>query len=221
MERSPLFAYQPIGKAASEIRILNLHPGMFDEPLVATLTIEPLSSVTDYEALSYAWGNANLRQEILLNDSHFSITENAATALNHLRREDTVRRIWIDAVCINQLDNNERLHQVQHMDEIYRSASRVLVWLGPALQNSDSGINLLRELAHLVNLANRVPTQKFDELPVGPLRALLHILDRPYWKRTWIVQEVAVALSDPVIGCGHQWLDWNTWKDGVFQLYRE
>lgn len=37
---------------------------------------------------------------------------------------------WIDAICINQKDKMEKSKQVRLMESIYRSANRVIVWLG-------------------------------------------------------------------------------------------
>jgi hypothetical protein len=94
------FVYPIIGRAKFEIRVLDIHPGVFGEVVVCTLTNIPLQSTEEYEALSYTWGDATLCRYINVNGSHFSVTENAEVALQHLRRWDNVRRIWIDAICL-------------------------------------------------------------------------------------------------------------------------
>ncbi|KAK1758910.1 heterokaryon incompatibility protein-domain-containing protein [Echria macrotheca] len=220
MSANSQFEYQRINTAVDEIRILSLQPGTFDCPISCTISHEPLQAVGDYEALSYCWGDPALSQEICIDSAKFSITEKAACALRHLRTTDKVRRIWIDAVCINQSDLDERLHQVRHMKNIYENASRVLAWLGPEMDGSGDGIALLRFLAQKVQERRAViPTQPFHELPTSSLRSLLGILRRQYWSRTWIVQEVAVPQKEPLLGCGRQWDTWTTWKNGLYQLY--
>ena len=57
------------------------------------------------------------------------VTKSLEQALRHVRHLDEVRRLWVDAVCINQQDLNERNRQVWSMDEVYRRAERVALWL--------------------------------------------------------------------------------------------
>ena len=216
-------AYPPLNRAESEIRVLALGPGFLGEPIVCKLDTVSLGSFIEYEALSYTWGETTLCREIVVNGSPVSISENAFVALMHLRNENSVRRVWIDAICINQLNDSERAHQVKMMKDIYQRSTRVLVWLGPARRESDSGLDLLVDLCRKTSLASQnrtgVPTQNFQELPVAPLRALMDLLRRPYWRRVWIIQETAVATLEPLIGCGQRWLSWNTWKNGLIHIY--
>lgn len=74
----------------------------------------------------------------------FGVTENLYVALQHLRLLDRSRILWVDAICINQDDQREREAQVAIMCEIYSGASRVLVWLGPAAEDSDLAMSFLR-----------------------------------------------------------------------------
>jgi len=58
------------------------------------------------------------------------VRPNLAAALSHIRDADVERRIWIDALCINQSDVTERNQQVHMMGRTYSNAERVLVWIG-------------------------------------------------------------------------------------------
>ncbi|KAK2061504.1 HET-domain-containing protein, partial [Colletotrichum caudatum] len=59
-----------------------------------------------------------------------AITINCANALRRLRFPGWARDVWVDAICINQEDSNERSHQVGIMQYIYATAIRVVVYLG-------------------------------------------------------------------------------------------
>lgn len=183
---------------------------------MASLTSVVLLEVRNYEALSYNWGNMKDIAAITLNGNIFKVTTHLEVALRHLRRPDMVRRLWVDALCINQADNDERCQQVELMRFIYRQASRVLVWLGPAADDSDLAIKVLEEKAIDV-------TKKIQLLPDGPLevdglRAIYRLLQRSYWNRLWIIQEISVTLADPLVGCGQKWLPWSVWSDGLYHV---
>jgi hypothetical protein len=74
------------------------------------------------------------------------VNKNLFSALQRLRKEDKQRVLWVDAICINQMDFPERAHQVQRMRLIYQRATRVLIWLGEGDQNSDLAMNVLERL---------------------------------------------------------------------------
>ncbi|KAG8423675.1 hypothetical protein J3459_008407 [Metarhizium acridum] len=75
-----------------------------------------------------------------------------AEALGHLPYADSHAVLWIDAVCINQQDLDERARQVSLMAEIYASAERVLAWAGPSAPDSNVAVNLLRRIADSVDV---------------------------------------------------------------------
>lgn len=80
------------------------------------------------------------------------VTENLGAALRDLRKADQPRTLWADAICINQAvdgdESKEKNHQVGMMDEIYRSAYRTVIWLGPGVKgDTDKAYDMLEELA--------------------------------------------------------------------------
>lgn len=123
-----------------------------------------------YEALSYIWGAVAGESEIICNSFPLLVTANCLTALRHLRKRHKQRILWVDAICINQSSTTERSAQVAMMGEIYRIASRVLLWLGPgsrltpcvmrdiAWTASDQGYKSenLEGYEHLATLAKKV-----------------------------------------------------------------
>jgi hypothetical protein len=99
-----------------------------------------------YEALSYTWGNEEERPSILVNGTEVPVTINLHVALEHLRRETSEVVLWVDALCINQTDNDEKSGQLNMMTEIYACAKNTRVWLGPADETSDE---IMVELAQI------------------------------------------------------------------------
>ena len=88
-----------------------------------------------YGALSYVWGSTRGKRPLICNGHHQAITANLYDALWQfvsMRQPDAKlpRYLWVDAVCINQSDEAEKSSQVAQMGDIYRNASKVIVWLG-------------------------------------------------------------------------------------------
>jgi hypothetical protein len=71
-----------------------------------------------YEALSYTWGDASIKLSILCGNNPFPVTSNLHEALLRLRSEKEARKVWIDAICINQDDIAERNAQVALMGDM-------------------------------------------------------------------------------------------------------
>uniref|UniRef100_A0A8H7TID3 Heterokaryon incompatibility domain-containing protein n=1 Tax=Bionectria ochroleuca TaxID=29856 RepID=A0A8H7TID3_BIOOC len=97
------FLYSPVDTTDGEIRLLTLHPASDKEALiVCDLERVKLRDNPQFEAISYTWGDEHPSVQIVLNDAAFKVRENAAAALRRLRRRKGSRRVWIDAICINQ-----------------------------------------------------------------------------------------------------------------------
>lgn len=109
------------------IRVIELFPGEPEDQLICRLVEVSLDDPPSYEALSYVWGDANVRQAILCNGSIAQITVSLAQALHWLRLPNAPRILWADAICMNQDDMIERNHQVQLMGQVYSTAAKVIV----------------------------------------------------------------------------------------------
>ncbi|KAL2123467.1 hypothetical protein VTJ04DRAFT_3922 [Mycothermus thermophilus] len=125
--------YQPIPLGCC--RVFELEPGNFSDPVVGRLVFHAIDDDDGepYEAISYVWGDPTRRRDVTVNGVTVSVTENlhdALTAFRHTSSENRVRRLWADALCINQADLDERSSQVVLMGRIFERASRVLSWLG-------------------------------------------------------------------------------------------
>lgn len=138
-------------KAPNNFRLMTVLPGDCGEPLQCTISECQLQDSVSYEALSYAWGASGALDEchpvISLNEQEFTISSTLEQALRRLRRPNTARVLWIDRVCINQDNIDERNAQVAIMPNIYRGAMRVIAWIGERSDDSDRALSFLKEMA--------------------------------------------------------------------------
>ncbi|KAH8596691.1 heterokaryon incompatibility protein-domain-containing protein [Bisporella sp. PMI_857] len=199
--------YSPLDRQTNELRVLILHSGTEADQIQCTLKTYRLDDCPAFEALSYAWGDSELVEPVFINKSRVMVTHNLGVALRHLRYTQWSRTLWIDAVCINQANVEERNHQVFMMNQVYSAANQVLVWLGEARNHCDVAMDRLKELG------------ESGEVPIGEKglsRALIYdeLINRDWWSRLWIVQEVVLARSTPIFICGSRWLPWDTFMKG-------
>jgi hypothetical protein len=181
-----------------EVRLLHLQPGDFEDPLRGNLQVCSILTSQPYAALSYVWGSKDDAGEICLDGELLPITHNLKTALQHIRCTTERLTIWIDAICINQIDVTERNNQVAIMGEIYASATDVFIWLGPADEYSDDAFATI-SAGHTENGDIRQTLCSF----------YLQITDRPWFSRVWIMQELALATVDPWVICGTKRQPWS------------
>ena len=148
--------YRPLNTSKNEIRLLDLYIHTGGDDIKCELKRTNLDTEIRYEALSYVWGSSIDKRVITLDNRPCKVTLNLYVALQHLKREESMterqykrpfRRIWIDAICINQDDLDERTAQVQLMWSIFGKAWKVLGWLGEESDDSKLGMQMIRTLA--------------------------------------------------------------------------
>ncbi|CAG8953817.1 hypothetical protein HYFRA_00006709 [Hymenoscyphus fraxineus] len=208
---SPKFPYQPLDPSRQEIRLLELRPGEESSPIQASLIKARLSEDLLYEALSYAWGeDPSMTVPIsLISNTHpqqctIQVTTSLAIALKQLRYTDSVRVIWADAICINQSDISERNQQVRIMDEIYRFATRVCVSLGEEAHSSNEAMSLIA-----LPIEDIISSKLISNPSWGlAWRALTFLVQRRWFQRCWVVQEVALA-KEIILYCGSATAPWD------------
>ena len=132
-----------LSNSETSIRILELQPGTKDDVITCNLKQHLLDDCPSYEALSYTWGEPGRENTIDVNGSNFQIRHSLAHALLHLRLSHRSRRLWVDAICINQGDDLERSEQVALMRNIYQRVRYSWVYYsnlqhGPMYLFSDS-----------------------------------------------------------------------------------
>jgi Heterokaryon incompatibility protein (HET) len=144
--------YTPLDPDKAEIRLIELLPrasnssDQIERFPQCNLIHVSLLEEPEYIALSYTWGDPQDTQPITVGHRSVAVTRNLYSALGHLQNENTARFIWIDAICINQLDNEEKCWQVQFMRSIYQRATFVCIWLGPANTATDKAMDVLHSV---------------------------------------------------------------------------
>jgi hypothetical protein len=170
-----LYASLPLLPNTS-IRLLQLLPGSGSDPLKGDVFDYPIeaSKAAPYEALSYTWGAEENPGVICINGREVRITRNLHSALSHLRYELLSRLIWIDAICINQDDEEEKAVQIPLMPQIYAKSLRVVVWLGEALGETPQALDLIRKvgMGYVIEPENHI--------------AIHDLLRRSWFGRIWV-----------------------------------
>ena len=193
-------AYTELNTDKNLIRLMHLNPATSPEDAIrCSFSVVSLDDELQYEALSYVWGEMSDNQEIGIGERQFSVTANLFCALKHLRPQERTRVLWVDALCINQLNLQERAHQVSRMDQIYGRASQVVVWLGNGWHGSDMAMDFLNSLGK--NAALHLNPALEPSIVIGGLKLdsmelrgnLIRLFNLPWWKRTWTVQEFVLA----------------------------
>ena len=174
----------------------------------------------EYEALSYAWGTAISPCKALVDGFELPITESLDQGLRRLRVCDKRRMLWIDALCINQRDIQERSRQVQHMAAIYRSAKRVVIWLGEWPNNAACSHVSECQAQWLNTVHNRewlIPPQLLRHV----LQHFVDIIELPWFRRLWVIQELALARRNPIMLIGSLSTRWSNFSKSVLYIYND
>ena len=132
------------------IRLLKLLPASNDandRGLSCGLEDCRLSGDPSYEALSYTWGPPIFPELLHTHNGILEITEDLALALRSLRFKDRFRYFWVNAICINLNDATDKSRQVAMMGSIYKSARRVICWLGQADESISDAMETSKRLA--------------------------------------------------------------------------
>ena len=235
----------PRGKA---IRILTLLPGCYDDQVRCATAAFPLGSAPTYHALSYTWGTENDPELIELNGRPFLIRKNLWCFLRRLRQSDGDVILWCDMVCIDQNNLAERGHQVRSMGDVYRQASSVWIWLGEETEASIRAFRLLRNIYGSPQFPKYTSENSMtwsDDFVLRGLRKtygsvkrkdhekqklavadIFDVLERDYWSRVWILQEVVLA-EKAFVHCGGCVVPWyefwgpieafDAWKEVMFR----
>ncbi|KNG52143.1 ankyrin and het domain-containing protein [Stemphylium lycopersici] len=245
-ETSTTYQYKAL--MTNEIRLLRIDPGPFYSPLYCSLkaiSLDTISStVHDFQALSYAWGNESAIWPIFLSDlpksgEEVPLIESATPAVHYIRRNlhQALKRIrlldyhswvWVDALCIEQANDLEKSQQIPKMPEIYSNAWNVIAWLG---EGESWDFDVERALNFVPEILN-LKTLDFDLREEAPHDEVLlswvsfgRLLQRSWFKRRWVIQEVACArkLSIRIADRILSWLDFadavDIYSENISQVY--
>ena len=216
--------YRPLGD--SEIRLVSFKKGQGSScPFELQLDHFDSPKAPSYIALSYVWGDPNNSHSVNVNSRNFNVTQNLYEALLHIHELSSIfeeglsRRsesgladlfLWVDALCINQREIDERSKQVPKMTGIFSSAYTVLIWLGPfeKLGRRILGVELLLHVLESMSPLDEFPkptlTFVLSPEPRDPgdaairlLETYMDIMRNDWFRRGWVVQEYALSQRKP------------------------
>lgn len=124
-----LILLQPSSTEDAEIRCKVVH---------TRLSLYELNTIDHYTALSYVWGSSTSTGTIWVDESQVAVTANLYSALRDLRDTTKMLPLWVDAICINQSNNEEKAQQISLMGRIYATATHTIIYLGAEAVNVSS-----------------------------------------------------------------------------------
>lgn len=194
--------YPALKSPDSNIRLLQIQPSHPIWGIEATLECSSFLERPQYRALSYTWGDSTRKKPITVNGKKMLITENLWKALFHIRDRQRPQTLWVDAISINQDDDDEEKSiQVPLMSFIFSRAREVIVWLGD--HQAPRWVEHGSSSQWHGNWATSKATVNW---PVTKYWLYL-LASEEYWKRCWIVQEIAMASTIRVYS-GHSTIPW-------------
>ncbi|KAI1166695.1 heterokaryon incompatibility protein-domain-containing protein [Nemania serpens] len=216
------YSYEPLDPTKRSLRLLRLRRGGGQE-IQCELIPTTFGDELQYDAVSYTWGPDFKAATVNIDGKKLSITFNLNLILQDLRSLEVDRILWVDAICIDQSNEVEKGHQVQQMRDIFRSAERVLFCISRPTEHTDLLMDSLGKLQeklqrldlewdsietcwkeaqleladnHLSSVSEQIKALTFLQR-----QALEYILGQSWFKRVWIIQEVANA-RDALVYCG-------------------
>lgn len=234
------YRYDPLDPTTRSLRLLRLRRGSGQE-IQCELIATTLGEGIQYEAVSYTWGPDFKAATVNIDGKRLPITFNLNLILHDLRGSQIDRILWVDAICIDQGNDVEKGHQVQQMRDIYSSAERVLFCISRPTELTDLLMNSLGKLqeklqkldlhrnsietcwekAQLELADNHLSSvsEQIEALTLIQRQALGYILAQDWFKRVWIIQEVANA-RDALVYCGSKYVSATSFVMGTRLLGR-
>ncbi|EMD85373.1 hypothetical protein COCC4DRAFT_75979 [Bipolaris maydis ATCC 48331] len=213
--------YQPLDPTREEFRLLRIHPTNIPQSIISCqLFTVSLVEEPSYKALSYEWGQRDITKPIIVNGIRVQVTHNLEAALQRIRQSESEVILWVDAVCINQQDLDERSTQVAMMSRLYSKTTLTYAWLGEDDDGSaERTFSLIR--GFVGDFTERVEdidqfTIKFGKgqcdqmffclqdyvaqnlrdgksaLVMSDILDMNLVFSRSYWYRTWVHQELVL-----------------------------
>ena len=231
------YEYKQLGE--NQIRILRLHPAESStDTIECSLEVYDTDDLSNqkYDALSYTWGTEEPTQKILLRvpqeaaagtgkarlrsvvlgmtKRRIYIRPNLEDALRQFRDTDPNTQVdlllWVDALCIHQLDEKEKSIQVARMAEIYSKAEGVLIWLGKEYNASNTAMMFIPKILDLEQSDALISKESNRKQWI----ALADLMKRDWFSRRWVVQELILA-KNRFLYCGDRSLNWSDFERAI------
>jgi len=189
-----VFHYSPLRDIHECIRLLRILPGRHENEVECQLDEVETESCPPFEALSYVWGARSPNDPIIkVDNSNFQVTRNCYDATVHLRRTENPRVVWIDAICIDQENAQEKNAQVERLGEMHSRAERTITWLG------------------IPDRPTPLPAKLDDQTVVW-------MLQQAWWTRVWIIQELCLSKA-PVLLVERHEVPWDNLEAAIEEFF--
>jgi hypothetical protein len=230
------YQYKPL-PSSSSIRILILYPAdntwsSLECDIITNdrLRIVQGPDIKTFDAVSYVWGTGmhSIPLYCRSEGTYLYISAVVDEMLRSLRKSGKQRRLWVDALCLNQKDNHEKSIQVQQMGQIYHMADKVHIWLGAAVATTPLAFAFLRTLVvrfEPTPSQARDPTteeildtfeQTFKRRNVQPV---LDLLEKSWFTRRWTLQEGFLG-REAIVRCGSSKISWPWFTAGLRLIHK-
>jgi hypothetical protein len=213
----------------NQIRLLRLSPDG-DTNDIGSLEAVDLDDAPPYYALSHSWTSQHSYTDVHVGGKTFTLGADLAKCvgrLSQLHELDTpVQYIWIDNICIDQSNLTERSAQVSLMGRLYRGAIRTIIWLGGDTTDCYGAWDLIENLYRVFREQNPTATEPSD-IPIRMFHQSEHdaaglpawddyrwthlarLMERRWFSRIWVVQEVALSSQDPLFLHDEHYYPWS------------
>lgn len=217
--------YQPLKK--DEFRVIALQPhSPYSEERDEIECELRVWRGEPFEAVSYVWGSYNGEEEditILVSSEHsttslrrhrFSLRRNQVAILRSLQYKDRPRLLWVDAICMDMIDHDERSQQIYVMPHIFSRASNVCICLADPSPDLACSLKPIQDLIKLDG-----SEEDWHRGDIENLVAMKNLLNNEVFRRRWVVQEIALA-RHATIHCGTESIAFDDFTDAIAILQR-
>lgn len=218
------YVWEPLS-LATNTRLQCLKPGDDIDELrgeLKEISLEPPAGI-EYFAISYAWGSSLKQFSLQTPKGRIPLTASLYLGLKRLRRKHDEIWLWADAICINQDDregDDEKARQIRLMTNIFQSAACVYIWLGEEEDESDIAIQFLESITPIASAEmdgqnpKDLPTIDFPKVEDPTWSILTKLLERKWFRRVWVAQELVLA-QEAIVVCGAHQMPWDTFHAAV------
>ncbi|KAG9234733.1 heterokaryon incompatibility protein-domain-containing protein [Amylocarpus encephaloides] len=212
------YHYQPLQDM--QFRLVEIFPKR-QTMIKCRIVHESLESPPPYLAISYTWGDINNTKMLEIGGSSLPVGVNLWGALWALRQKDASIFVWVDALCIDQSNRDEKAQQVPLMAMIYSNAEIVAIWLGTDEDDSARAIDFLDTLSTKGSSIEEFSNLVESEAGKSNIAAVVSLFERSYWTRLWVVQEILHA-KDIMVYCGSKNVPWSVYTraSDIFSQYK-
>ncbi|KAF1963002.1 hypothetical protein CC80DRAFT_434374 [Byssothecium circinans] len=215
------------GVNSSSIRLLRISTSR-DGGFSGFLKVFPLADAPPFYSASYTWGkNTPSNTTIRLRAGSLPVLPSLVPFLRMVTEHvDFSDRDWwwIDSLCINLADSQEREKQVRIMADIYKKSKRTIIWLGEEQEEGSSCAGAIEFMLYLSTLSLAFDYhQNLRQILRGPnfsqeWAAVGNMLARPWWSRVWTLQEFILP-REAKICCGSHNISRGKFKSAMYSIF--